>query len=261
MPARERTVTLVTDPRPTPRTGGRTDTVPPEPLDVRLAATIAAQVWRDARDQFLREVVRRPPRRPWMKHREIDVLTELVRALKPQRALEWGAGYSTLYFPALLPPGARWTAVEHDGVWAGIVRRRDPGPAVEILHVPPDRFPWTDEHGDGAYEDLRRYVDAAERVAPLDFVLVDGRARRACVRRALDCLHDCGVVVLHDANRATYRMTFDGYSQQLLLLDGRTGSGGLWIGSRSANLDELIRVDRHRRLWRLYTRIGSYVRL
>ena len=261
MPAPEATVTLVADLGSTPRTGGPTETVPPPPRGVRLGATIAGQVWRDARDQFLREVVGRPPRRPWMKHREIDLLSELVRALRPQRALEWGAGYSTLYFPTLLPPGARWTAIEHDGVWASIVRRRDPGPNVEILHVPADRFPWTDDYGDGAYDDLRRYVDAAERFAPLDFVLVDGRARRACVHRALDCIGDRGVVVLHDANRTAYRATFDGYPQQLLLLDGRTGSGGLWIGSRGANLEALIHADTHRRIWHLYARIGAYVRL
>lgn len=261
MPARDGAFTLVADLGATPRTGGRTETVPPESLGVRLGATIAAQVLRDARDQFLREVVRWPPRRPWMKHREIAVLSELVRALRPRRALEWGAGYSTLYFPTLLPPGARWTAIEHDGAWAEIVRRRRPGPGAQVVHVPADRFPWTDEDGDGAYEDLRSYVDAAARYAPLDFILVDGRARRACVRRSLDWIADRGVVVLHDANRAAYRAAFDGYPQQLLLLDHRVGSGGLWIGSRGASLDELLHVDWHRRLWRLYSRIGAFVRL
>lgn len=212
----------------------------------------------DARDQVLREVVRRPPRRPWMKHREIDVLTELVRRLRPQRALEWGAGYSTLYFPALLPPGARWTSIEHDGVWAGIVRRRGLGPNVELLHVPADHRPWSDEHGDGAYEDLRRYVDAAARCAPLDFVLVDGRARRACLERALDWLAPRGVVVLHDANREIYREPFGLYPKSLLLLDHRSRAGGLFIGSREANPRDVLDADRHAALWRAYARLGRF---
>jgi hypothetical protein len=137
-----------------------------------------------------------------------------------------------------------------------MVRRRGLGPNVELLHVPADRRPWSDEHGDGAYEDLRRYVDIAARYGPLDFVLVDGRARVPCLRRALDWLAPQGVVVLHDANREIYREPFGLYPKSLLLLDHRSRAGGLFLGSREADPRDLVDAGRQLALWRAYARLG-----
>jgi predicted O-methyltransferase YrrM len=53
--------------------------------------------------------------RPWMKFMEIEVIEELLTRSRPQKCLEWGAGYGTIYFPEFLSGGATWLAVEHDG--------------------------------------------------------------------------------------------------------------------------------------------------
>ena len=40
--------------------------------------------------------------KPYMKNREIMILEEVIRNLNPKNCLEWGSGYSTIYFPKLL---------------------------------------------------------------------------------------------------------------------------------------------------------------
>ena len=40
--------------------------------------------------------------KPHMKNREILILEELLRNLKSKNCLEWGSGYSTIYFPKFL---------------------------------------------------------------------------------------------------------------------------------------------------------------
>jgi hypothetical protein len=86
------------------------------------------------RDRFLKSI-NRPPAKPWMRHREIRVIEEILGSLKPTRCLEWGAGYSTVHFPKALEAGAKWIAVEHDYEW--FLRIRDKvSTNVDIFSVP-----------------------------------------------------------------------------------------------------------------------------
>ena len=69
----------------------------------RVPVTLmASQVGRDVWDRVRRKVLRIEVLRPWMRHRELDVLVDLLVHLQPRRCLEWGAGYSTAFFPGLL---------------------------------------------------------------------------------------------------------------------------------------------------------------
>lgn len=48
-----------------------------------------------------------------MRYREIDLISEVIERLNPAMVLEWGSGYSTLYFPKKLSKEAKWLSVEH----------------------------------------------------------------------------------------------------------------------------------------------------
>jgi hypothetical protein len=50
---------------------------------------------------------------PYMRGREIAIVLDLLRHVRPQMCLEWGSGYSTAYFPRFLSNHARWVAIEH----------------------------------------------------------------------------------------------------------------------------------------------------
>lgn len=244
------------------------------------------------RDRLPGAIFKRVRVKPWMADREIAVIDDVLAALRPARALEWGAGFSTLYFSRWLATGGRWIAVEHQKEWAATVRRLldsrpvfrrrrryewtdyylrgqlsraghgllDPlvravirGTAVaggvEVYHVPANRLPCSDEHNDGSPTDFADYLALPERFGPFDLVLVDGRARRDCLRRAYDLVRDEGVVVLHDANRTYLHEPFDLYAHQILFSDSRRDEGGVWIGSKGIPLASLCDMDAHTRRW------------
>jgi predicted O-methyltransferase YrrM len=218
------------------------------------------QALREYRDKVLERVLRREVRKPWMKYREIRLMEDLLSGLRPARALEWGAGYGTAHFSRLMAPAGRWIAVEHDSAWAARVRASAPR-GVEVHTVPPESEPWRAGGGDGTYLDFRAYVDFPSRFAPFDFILVDGRAREACLRRARDLLAPGGMVVLHDANRAFLRSAWILYPRQALFQDYRRYAGGVWIGSVDRDPATVFDLARHRRIWRFYNALGRGLRL
>lgn len=55
---------------------------------------------------------------PYMEKRELDIITEILTRLEPKVCLEWGAGYSTIYFANFLEKRSKWIAIEHDKKWA-----------------------------------------------------------------------------------------------------------------------------------------------
>jgi predicted O-methyltransferase YrrM len=220
------------------------------------------QAVREYRDKVAERVLGRPLHKPWMKYREIAIIDELLASLRPFRALEWGVGYGTLHFPRLLPPGSEWIAIEHDAAWAERIRSLEPPSRVRIHSVPPEREHWKDPNQDGSYADFESYVEFPARLGgEFDFILIDGRARLSCLRRAHSLLAPDGVVVLHDANREFLRDPWRLYPQQAEFSDYRRWTGGLWIGSHDRDIAGLVDMGKHRRMWHWYNRLGKGLRL
>jgi len=228
---------------------------PPSPLGAFLDQAVL-----EYRDKFYEKIFRKQVNKPWMKYREIHILEELLRALAPLRALEWGVGFGTSHFAGLLPPGGEWISIEHDSAWVDRIRPNLPG-NVNVYAVPPDNPAWSSESRDGTYGDFRTYVDAPARFGEYDFILVDGRARAACLHRARNLLAEGGVVVLHDANRDFLREPWDLYPCQTFFRDYRLYAGGLWIGSADRETDSLVDIRKHRNVWRIYNSLGRRFRL
>jgi predicted O-methyltransferase YrrM len=218
------------------------------------------QAVREYRDKVLERILKQEVRKPWMKYREIRVMEDLLSGLRPKRALEWGAGYGTSHFSRFLAPGGGWIAIEHDPEWAARIQEGAP-PNVEVHAVPAENEPWRPENGDGTYADFRSYVEYPDRFEPFDFILIDGRAREACLRKAREVLAPGGVVVLHDANRLFLRSEWELFPHQLLFQDYRRYSGGIWIGSVDREPASLFDLSRHRRIWHLYNVLGRRFRL
>jgi predicted O-methyltransferase YrrM len=222
--------------------------------------TFLDQAVREYRDKVLERILKKEVRKPWMKYREIRVMEDLLTGLRPARALEWGAGYGTFHFSRLLQHGGEWIAIEHDPAWAARIRTGAPH-NVQVHAVPPEKEPWSWDRGDGTYGDFREYVEFPARFGEFDFILVDGRAREACLRKARELLAPGGVVVLHDANRDNLRSAWDLFPRQLLFEDYRRYSGGIWIGSVDRQLASLFDIPSHRRVWHLYNTLGRRFRL
>jgi predicted O-methyltransferase YrrM len=217
------------------------------------------QAVREYRDKVMEKVLRRPLSKPWMKYREIRIIEDILRSLKPRRALEWGCGFGTRHFAGLLPKEGEWISVEHDTEWAERIRGLRLQPRTRIYTIPPERRSWTD--ADGTYADFRTYVDFPGLLGEFDFVLVDGRARIDCLRRAHSLLSPRGVAILHDANREFNNAPWDLFPFQASFRDYRRFSGGMWIGSKGRDVSTLADMEKHRGIWRIYNGLGRRFRL
>jgi predicted O-methyltransferase YrrM len=219
---------------------------------LELARVLAGHLYRRNRARLYRRVLGRREG-PWMLPHEEDLILELLRRMRPTRCLEWGAGGSTLRFPAELPEGATWLAIEHDRGWADAVAAGIRRPGVRVAHVPPDRA-WAP--GDGTAEEFAAYLAHPASLGPFDFILVDGRARAAALAACGSLLAGGGVVVLHDANRPAYARVLPDFPHRVLFQDRRRGArrpaGGVWIGSPDRPVHALLDVAWHRRVWRFY---------
>ena len=193
-------------------------------------------------------------RLPLMRIREILLLEELLANLQPSKCLEWGSGYSTLYYPQFATPRTHWMAIEHNAEWAERISDLNENPHVKVVSIPAQQFPWTDANDDGAYYDLKDYVDYAGMSKPYDFILVDGRARIECLKRAYEWISDEGVVVLHDSMRQYYHPPLKIFPHQKMFeILGQT-SQGLWLGSKTEPIEKYLNVVRHNWLWSIHNR-------
>ena len=157
-----------------------------------LLGLILSEQYRKWRSRRSKANNRPMHRLPMMRIREILLLEELLDNLQPSNCLEWGSGYSTLYYPTFAAPGTDWMAIEHDAEWAERISGLIENPRVKVVSIPAQQFPWTDANDDGAYDDLKDYVDYAAVSKPYDFILVDGRARIECLKRAYEWVSDGG---------------------------------------------------------------------
>lgn len=154
---------------------------------------------------------------PFMDENEIQAVACCLTLFdRPVKVLEWGSGESTRYFSRLLGPGSSWLAVEHQYGWFRHVQASISGLggcSVAVVHVPPGRE-YVEGEDDGDVATFSAYIQAPQRFhESYEFILVDGRARVACLAKGWEMLDPQGFMVLHDAQRPEYArgIPCDGY--------------------------------------------------
>jgi len=186
--------------------------------------------------------------KPWMQSWEINSIKKTLLKLKPKRCLEWGSGNSTIYFTRFLPKESEWISIEHDFKWSRKIRRKlffcrliESYPKIKIFHIAPNKFSWTDKHGDGSSQDFKNYINFPRKMGKFDFILIDGRARKSCLLQATKLLDKNGIVVLHDASRKYYHKPFRLFKYKFLMIRKENkDSNGLWFGSYKINFNKLL---------------------
>ena len=156
--------------------------------------------------------------RPFTSENTWQLLGSHCRSLGRQPVLlEYGSGASTYHHLQTLAAcgGGRLVSVEHDLDWylkmvRSLHRAFTPvvhGETLELMlsGVPLSldylHRPGTGQTGCGTLEEFESYVRAP--VGKFDLVVVDGRARKACVQQVLTrgLLSDRGLLVLYEAGR------------------------------------------------------------
>lgn len=143
-----------------------------------------------------------------MTDKEIDFITT---RLKPEfNMLEWGGGNSTKIFSPFVK---RYVSIEHDEEWYDKIK------GFAEVHLVKPNLDWQGED-DGSYEQFEDYVNKVKDFDIVwDAVLVDGRAREACLKELLNHINTKTLVFLHDAERhKTYGYRYFGGVDKMVLL-------------------------------------------
>ncbi len=146
---------------------------------------------------------------PWWTYESAALVESFLVGRRDARVLEWGSGASTVW---LASRSGQVVAIEHDSGWADVVRELIPHSAPVDLRTVPGT-PAAGRPGEirsekaGARDlDFQSYVGAIDEVGgAFDLVVIDGRARAACLQRALPHLVDDGMIVMDNVERRRYR--------------------------------------------------------
>jgi len=142
---------------------------------------------------------------PWIARGAIPYIYRHLRALQRPRILEYGAGSSTPWF--INACGGRVVSIEHHRGWMlkldnklsqhPKLMRRWSGRLV------PNESTGKHRGSDGKYYD--KYVNYVRELGfRYDAILIDGRARAACIRAALPYLRHGGLFIVDNSERPRY---------------------------------------------------------
>lgn len=147
---------------------------------------------------------------PWWTYDAIDAVEAWLAGHGDRssvRAFEWGSGASTLWLARRV---GELHSVEHHRGFGEMIQERladHPNAALEIVEPVPSAAPAVGSAKEGHGRlDFATYVDQIDAVGgEFSLIVVDGRAREACLVRALDHLTDGGIVVFDNTLRRRYR--------------------------------------------------------
>ena len=123
---------------------------------------------------------------PWMNYHVIGFLEERLR--RDHSLFEFGSGNSTRFFAELV---GRVVSVECDPEWYGRVSANIPSNVRLVLCNPFDE---------------QKYLQVLrDQQTKFDVIVIDAKAREACLGEAHAWLTDRGVVLLDDAARVAYQ--------------------------------------------------------
>ncbi len=145
---------------------------------------------------------------PWWTYRSIDAVEAWLAARpRPIRVFEYGSGASTLW---LAQRADEVRTVEHDPGFASLVGERLAAAGNVTMDVVPaarTEDPVVPSAKEGcAGLDFEAYVAAIDGHGTFDLVVIDGRARQACLARAMPHLQVDGLVVFDNSARRRYRL-------------------------------------------------------
>ena len=145
---------------------------------------------------------------PWWTYRAMEAVDEWLSARsQPARVFEYGSGASTVW---LARRSGEVHSVEHNRGFAGLMQPElvpHPNASVRVVEAVPSARPVVSSRKEGhAGLDFAEYVAAIDAVpGSFDLVVIDGRAREACLAAAISRLAGDGVIVFDNSRRRRYR--------------------------------------------------------
>lgn len=139
----------------------------------------------------------------------------------PKRVFEYGSGASTLW---LARRAAQVVSVEHDPHWYELVRAHTATPGHVDLRLVPAAASGSIASAKSGF--AGQYFDAyvaaiRDAGGPFDVIVIDGRAREACLTEAAAHLAPGGIILMDDTIRRRYRDAMDASGLAQLPFGGR----------------------------------------
>ncbi|CAN5504540.1 hypothetical protein BH23ACT3_BH23ACT3_01310 [soil metagenome] len=144
---------------------------------------------------------------PWWTLVATRTVEEHLERRTDASVFEWGSGASTHWLAARC---THLMSVEHELYWAVRVGAELPDRA-EVVVVEPDKLAGAEHAARSSKRgftrlDFSRYVAAIDEcTGPFDVIVIDGRAREACLTAAVRHLAPDGIIVFDDIERRRYR--------------------------------------------------------
>jgi hypothetical protein len=144
---------------------------------------------------------------PWWSLTAADAVDHFLGTRPDAKVFEWGSGASTFW---LARRSAKVVSVEHDPEWARAIQESLPNNVTLHLIQPATTSESSSEFQSGRAGftglDFSSYVRAIETGSDsFDLIVIDGRARQACMHYATKHLAPGGLIVFDNARRRRYR--------------------------------------------------------
>ena len=173
---------------------------------------------------------------PWWTFDSIDIVDKFLANRPAAKVFEWGSGASTIW---LSKRAESVIAIEHDRNWANHVNSMAPK-NVQVKLVEPTKIqsgstPITSSKKGNANLDFSDYVNAIEHErSTFDLIVIDGRAREACLQLAKDKLSKDGMILFDNVDRERYRVAISKFGSELKTTWTRGLTPGLPYPTRTA---------------------------
>lgn len=163
---------------------------------------------------------------PWWTFESTDQVEWFLKGRPDARVFEWGSGASTVW---LSKRAGQVHPVEHDIAWASTMHGvLTENVALTVVEPVPGAGGVTSTTGGSEGLDFTDYVAATDATTGnFDLVVIDGRAREACLLRVLDRLAPGGLIAFDNADRKRYR-------DAILALGNRVNT--IWTRGRTPSL-------------------------
>lgn len=140
----------------------------------------------------------RHPEEPWISQGSVKFCDQHLT--KQMRGVEWGSGRSTAWYAERL---GHLTSIEHHKEWFDHVTKKlkDQGiKNVDYRHIPLEHP--IDQPTSLHYDPMPNYVSAIDEFGDqsIDFFVVDGHYRQACIQRAIPKLRSGGYLLVDNTN-------------------------------------------------------------
>jgi hypothetical protein len=147
---------------------------------------------------------------PWWPYKATLEIEKFAQG-RAIRVFEWGSGASTIW---MLKRGFSVVSVEHDLEYSEkvkLVAKKENQFVNLIVQVPilnESEKKWSQKRG---YEnlDFTGYVNAIENFGEFDLIVIDGRAREACLKISKRHLSRGGIILFDNSNRNRYRSAIE----------------------------------------------------